>query len=93
MDLFFISTSFYNAREYKFSVAPVNALGNEGGKTEITFRTKVDFLAPCVDSIYFAAKDKIEILFNEKVDRATAENIQNYSVNKNVTITLQKTQE
>lgn len=79
--------------EYKFSVAPVNALGNEGGKTEITFRTNVDFLAPCVDSIYFAAKDKIEILFNEKVDRATAENIQNYSVNKNVTITLQKTQE
>lgn len=70
-------------QNYEYEVAAVhNTVA--GGKARINVSTEEDVTAPMIESAKAVSENQIEIMFNESVDAATANNPENYAITDNV---------
>lgn len=73
---------------YKLTIQNVTDLaGNAITKTEPVFGGMAkDTIKPVAQAVVVSTNNKVTVAFNEKVDKATAENIANYSINNDLAV-------
>ena len=82
----FLDTALSAKTSYSYKVYSVDDAGNQSASAATgTFTTLADTKPPSIVSVN-AYKTSVEILFNETLDRSSAENISNYAVTGGVLI-------
>jgi hypothetical protein len=81
----FTDNGLIENNSYTYNVSAVNGSRIEGAKSDpVTAKTWADTVSPVIDTVLsFSDPAKVIVLFSEKVQKAPAENIANYSISGN----------
>lgn len=86
---FFLDSLVSESTPYTYTVAALNTFGMAGPlSSDVAFTTSADMLPPTVRSVQTDKYDatKIKLLFSEKVDAVSSQNISNYGLDNGASI-------
>jgi len=81
-------TNFVEGNNYYFALTAYDNAGNESEYSDevSVFIEKVDNISPKIDKLIIVDSTHINLVFNEPVEKASAENKANYQINNGITI-------
>jgi hypothetical protein len=87
-DTFYTAQNLSEGTQYSFQVSAVNNAGLEGQKSSpINASTQADNTPPAIAGVDARGDStRVTVTFSEPVEKASAENIQNFDIDQNVTV-------
>lgn len=83
----YIDSGLTENTTYSYKVYAVDDYGNVSlSAASGNFTTLTDQISPTVDSVYALTNSIVKIIFSETVEKSSAENINNYSINNDISV-------